>query len=310
MRQAIGIDIGGTKIAVGLVNELGQVQTERTLAMEPKLPPLATLDRIEQTIKELLAQAALRGSDLRGIGIGAPGPLDGPGGMITCPPNLPNWRQVPIVAELTYRLQVPVILANDANAAALGEKWIGAARNNDHFVCITLGTGIGAGIFLNGQLWHGASGNAAEIGHIMLNAQETTTCVCGQRGCFEWYASGTAIARQASQLLGQTVDTRTAFELYRSGQPAIVALITEVFQYIGAACVTLINLLDPEKIIIGGGVAAVGDPLFAAVRDYVGKYPLNPAGRQVSIVPAQLGAGAGVIGAASLILAEQQESVL
>lgn len=305
LRQAIGIDIGGTNVAVGLVDELGQVKAQQTLAMDQSLAPLAMLDKIEAIINSLLEQAAITYKNLSGIGIGAPGPLDVHAGIITCPPNLPNWRQVPIVAELAQRFGIPVALDNDANAATLGEKWVGAAQANNHFVCMTIGTGIGAGIFVNGKLLQGATGNAAEVGHMMLNPNTEGTCACGQKGCFEWYASGTAIARRASALLGQTVSARETFDSYLSGQPTTVSLVEETFQYIGTACVTLINLLDPEKIIIGGGVAEVGEPLFAVVRDYVSKYALNPAGRQVSIVPAGLRTNAGIIGAASLILCNE-----
>ena len=306
LRQAIGIDIGGTNIAVGLVDETGKVRAQQTLAMDHSVAPLVMIDRIEDLATGLMQQGTLTNVSLSGIGIGAPGPLDVHAGLITCPPNLPKWRQVPIVAEFEQRFGVPVALANDANAATLGEKWVGAAQGNNHFVCMTIGTGIGAGIFLNGVLLHGATGNAGELGHIMLNPNTERTCVCGQKGCFEWYASGTAIARRASVLLGQTLTAREVFDLYKSGQAAIVSLVEEVFHYIGAACVTLINLLDPEKIIIGGGVAEIGEPLFAVVRDYVSKYPLNPAGRQVEIAPAGLRTNAGIIGAASLILCNQQ----
>ncbi len=305
MRQAIGIDIGGTNVAVGLVDELGRVKAQRSMAMDQKLAPLAMLDKIEAIANSLLEQVGIDRRDLSGIGIGAPGPLDAYAGIITCPPNLPNWRQVPIVAELGRRFEVPVALANDANAATLGEKWVGAAQANKHFVCMTIGTGIGAGIFVNGKLLQGATGNAAEVGHMMLNPNTEGICACGQKGCFEWHASGTAIARKASALLGQTVSAREVFDLYLSRQPTVVPLVEETFQYIGAACVTLINLLDPEKIIIGGGVAEVGEPMFAVVRDYVSKYALNPAGHQVSIVPAGLRTNAGIIGAASLILCDE-----
>jgi len=305
LRQAIGIDIGGTNVAVGLVDASGRVQAQQTIAMDQELPPLDMIAKIGSLIAQLLDQAGITSQELSGIGIGAPGPIDAHRGIITCPPNLPNWRQVPIVAQLERRFGVPVALANDANAATLGEKWVGAAQENNHFVCMTIGTGIGAGFFLNGQLLQGATGNAAELGHIVLNPNTEENCTCGQKGCFEWHASGTAIARKASALLGRRVTAQEVFELYRSGQPAIVPLVEEVFHYIGVACVTLVNLLEPEKIIIGGGVAQAGAPLFAYVRKYVSKYPLNPGSRQVHIVPAGLRTNAGIIGAASLILCQQ-----
>jgi glucokinase len=193
------------------------------------------------------------------------------------------------------------VLENDATAAALAEKWVGAARSAEHFVYITISTGIGAGIYSHGRLLTGATGNAGDIGHMVIDPA-SGICNCGQRGCFEYVASGTAIAREASSLLGRQVAAKEAFELALTGQdPAMEKLVHRVFDYIGIGCVTLINTFDPELLVIGGGVSQVGAPLFEAVSDYIMRNALNPSGRNTPVVPAALQQDAGLIGAAALV---------
>ncbi len=219
--------------------------------------------------------------------------------MITNPPNLQNWRDVPVVEQIQDHFTVPVLFENDATAATLAEKWLGAGVANDDFIYLTVSTGIGAGIFSQGKLMSGARGNAGDVGHIVIDPAYGQ-CVCGQFGCFEMIASGTAIARLGSEAVGKTLTTKEVFTLYHKGDAAIVALIEKTFEKIGAGCVSLINLFDPEKIVIGGGVSKVGEPLFSAVQQYVSQYALNPSGRSTEIVPAVLDQDAGFIGAAAL----------
>jgi glucokinase len=252
-------------------------------------------------VDKLVAEAGLAVPAVKGIGIGAPGPLDTKKGIIAEPPNLRDWWGFPIVDSLKRYYSVPITFENDATAAALAERWVGAGRETDHFVYMTVSTGIGAGIFSHGRLITGATGNAGDIGHIVIDAS-VGTCPCGQKGCLEYIASGTAIARMASELVGHEVSSKEAFELAFSGENAAVKeLVDRVFRYIGVGCVTMINTLDPELVIIGGGVSQVGAPLFDAVTDYIQKHALNPSGRRTRVVPAGLSQDAGLIGAAALI---------
>jgi glucokinase len=191
-------------------------------------------------------------------------------------------------------------MENDATAAALAEKWLGAAQDSDHFIFITISTGIGAGIYLHGKLLTGSTGNAGDAGHMIVDPAGGV-CPCGQAGCWEWIASGTAITRQATELLGRDVTSKEAFELAAQGNSQMSELINRAFTYIGMGCVSLINVLDPNKIVIGGGVSQVGEPLFKAVQTYVSNHALNPSGRQTEIVPAKLQQDAGLIGATALI---------
>ncbi|AWB45233.1 transcriptional regulator [Paenibacillus sp. CAA11] len=300
MSYAIGIDIGGTKTAIGLVNEQGQISAKVTIPTDPAISPSEMVVRIADSAKSLIQDSGVKAEQISGIGIGAPGPLDTAQGRIACPPNLPAWRNFPIVDELAKHFSYPIRFENDATAATLAEKWIGAAQDAEHFVFITISTGIGAGIYMHGKLITGASGNAGDVGHLVIDPT-AGHCVCGQDGCWEYIASGTAIARQASELLDREVTTKEAFDLAAQGEPAIRELVDRVFRYIGIGCVTLINTLDPQKLVIGGGVSQVGDPLFQAVRAYVVEHALNPSGRSTPIIPAALQQDAGLIGAAALV---------
>jgi len=300
LSYAIGIDIGGTKTAIGLIGKDGEVWAKVSLPTDQTVGPEVMVDRMAAAIQDIITAQGIAESELLGIGVGAPGPLNTKEGKIAEPPNLRGWWNFPIVDSLKRYFSLPIRLENDATAAALAEKWLGAAKDADHFVFITISTGIGAGIYSHGKLLTGASGNAGDVGHIVVDPS-VGTCVCGQKGCWEFVASGTAVARQASALLGREVSSKEAFDLAAAGQPVIQELVAKVFENIGVGCVTLINTFDPEKLVIGGGVSQVGEPLFNAVRDYVSKYALNPSGRQTPIVPAALHQDAGLIGAAALI---------
>lgn len=301
MSYAIGIDIGGTKTAIGLVDSEGNVKDKLSLPTDQSVSPSEMVDRMASAVRQLADQAGLSIESLTGIGIGAPGPLNTKLGQISEPPNLRGWWGFPVVEAVKRHFDLPVFFENDATAAALAEKWIGAARNSQHFIYITISTGIGAGIYSHGRLITGASGNAGDVGHFVV-APEAGQCVCGQEGCWEFVASGTAIARQASELLGRPVSTKEAIDLAVSGDhPEMTALIERIFKYIGVGCVTLINTQDPEMLVLGGGVSQVGEPLFNAVKDYVSRYALNPTGRETRIVPAALSQDAGLIGAAALV---------
>ncbi|WP_127534578.1 ROK family protein [Paenibacillus kobensis] len=302
MQYAVGIDIGGTKTAIGLVDANGQALAKTTLPTNPSSPS-HMVDEIAAAANKLMEDSGVSASELLGIGIGAPGPLDTKRGIIAEPPNLRSWWGFPVVDSFRRHFDSHVKLAfeNDATAAALAERWIGAAKNADHYVYMTISTGIGAGIFSHGRLITGATGNAGDIGHIVIDPA-AGLCQCGQRGCFEYIASGTAIARMASELLGRPVTTKEAFELALSGSNAAAEeLVRRVFRYIGVGCVTMINTFDPELIVIGGGVSQVGAPLFDTVTDYIRHHALNPSGRETAVVPAALSQDVGLIGAAALI---------
>ncbi|MWC27657.1 ROK family protein [Paenibacillus sp. MMS18-CY102] len=301
MSYAIGIDIGGTKTAIGIVNSAGKVLAKTSLPTDQALSPAEMVDRIAEAARGLLSNQGLQQSSLLGIGIGAPGPLNTKLGIIAEPPNMRGWWGFPIVDAFKKHFDGKIIFENDATAAALAEKWAGAAQAAEHFIYITVSTGIGAGIYSHGRLITGATGNAGDIGHMAIDPA-AGTCVCGQQGCLEYVASGTAIARQASELRGRPVSSKEAFDLAFSGQDVrMEEIVNRAFRYIGIGCVSLINTFDPELLVIGGGVSQVGAPMFDAVTSYIRHNALNPSGRGTHVVPAALQQDAGLIGAAALI---------
>ncbi|PTL39106.1 ROK family protein [Alkalicoccus saliphilus] len=307
MNYSIGIDIGGTKTAVGLVTSEGTVLLEETLKTDQSVPPAEMCLRIINTADQLTAETGLDLSFMEGLGIIAPGPLNSKTGRILCPPNLPGWENFDIVNVFTSRYEFPVKLQNDANAAAEAEKWLGGAKDLHNFIYLTISTGIGGGIFAEGNLLEGRTGNAAEVGHMVMDPAYGT-CRCGQKGCFEWIASGTAIARRGSERFGKSLSSQEVVQLYMDGETAAVELMTDIFRNIGIGCVSLINLFDPEKIIIGGGVSNIGEPLFKEVRKYVKNNTLNPGSGEVEIEKSSLNFKSGVVAAASLIHRKKEKA--
>ncbi len=299
MNYSIGVDIGGTKVAIAIVNQNGEIMQGKVIPTDLTISAEKMITGICDEIKQLIAQSTVLEKEMIGIGIGAPGPLDSKNGMITCPPNLQTWRDIPIQQLVQQSFSIPVTLENDANAAALAEKWIGAGKGNDDFTYITVSTGVGSGIVADGKLLRGRKGNAGDIGHTVVDPS-FGQCACGQYGCLESIVSGTAIAKRGSEIMNEDLTSKEIFDLYAAWDSKIVDYIESVLRVLGVACVSIINTLDPEKIVIGGGVSKVGAPLFDSVQAYVNQYALNPTGRQTEIVPAQLGENAGVIGAAAL----------
>lgn len=299
MKYSIGVDIGGTKVAIAVVNEDGEVKTESVIPTNLMITPKEMIEVICKEIRKVINRSKVNENKIIGIGIGAPGPLDSRNGVITCPPNLTGWIDIPIQKIIRESFSFPVTLENDANAAALAEKWVGAAKDSDNFTYMTVSTGIGAGVIVEGKLLRGLKGNAGDIGHTVIDPS-FGKCTCGQRGCLEVIASGTAIARRGSEIIGKEISTKEVFDLYYEGNEQIVHLIDHVLTVLGMACVNIINTFDPEKIVIGGGVSKVGDLLFDSIRTYVKQYALNPIGRQTEIVPAKLDQNSGVVGAAAL----------
>lgn len=301
MSYAVGIDIGGTKTAIALADKTGVVLEKDVIPTDTSISPEKMIEVMMDHVDELLARCHKTIDDIDGIGIGVPGPIDLTKGEVAYAPNLPNWSNTPIVPIFSKRFSTRIVLANDANAAALGEKWLGAAKNSNHFIYMTISTGIGGGFFTDGKLFNGSKGNAAEVGHMVIE-YGGPVCGCGQKGCFEAVASGTAIAKHGSAIMGRTLTTKEVFDLYKNGDPKMVPYVEDVFTKIGTGVTNLINLLEPEMVVLGGGVTNVGEPLFAAVTKYVRENAISNSGKQTRIVPSELSQDTGVMGAAALIL--------
>lgn len=289
MRCGIGVDIGGTKIGVGICDTNGSVVGRN---VRPTGEPEAIIDQI----RELIQQTGISISEIDGIGVGSVGPLDIERGRITQPVNIPHWHEIPIVALLSETFSLPVRLDNDANAAALAEARFG--NRFEHFVYLTLSTGIGGGIVVNGRLYRGARGNAAEVGHMIL-VPDGPRCNCGKRGCLEALASGTAIGRRGQELLGlEQASAKLVFDRARSGDQKAKQIIDEAARYLGLGLANLMEIFNPNAIVVGGGMVKSWE-LFAkrVERTATAHAQINRA----PIRPTELGDEIGILGAAALV---------
>jgi glucokinase len=308
----LAIDLGGTKIMAALISHQGQVVAKEyhpTLAGEG---PQSVINRILSAIDHLLKVSNIDLSQLHSISIAAAGAVDVDRGLVTSSPNLPGWHNVPLRDMLNRKYKVKTFLINDASAGALGEHHFGAGRGVSNLIYLTVSTGIGGGIIINGRLYSGPSGSAGEIGHMTIDVNGPR-CSCGNIGCLEVLASGTAIAREAikrisqgeesslSQMAGGKIENITA-ELVgvvaRGGDGLAAEVISKAATYLGVGMVNLVNIFNPEMIIVGGGVAKIGELLLEPARQVVRERAFKLPAEAVCIVPAQLGEDAGVLGAA------------
>jgi len=310
MSLTIGVDVGGTKIAAGVVDEQGNV-----LAQARRDSPATDSSAIEDAVAELVRELS-QGRQVEGVGVAAAGFIDGQRSTVLFAPNL-AWRDEPLKAELETRTGLPVVVENDANAAAWGEFRFGGGANVDDMLMVTVGTGVGGGIVMNSELQRGAFGIAAEIGHMRV-VPNGRACPCGNRGCWEQYASGTALVRETKAAAGQNPEAARALIEYVGGDVESIAgpIITTVAQdgdvfarrqlallgtHLGEGAATLTAVLDPAIIIVGGGVSHAGalllQPMKQALRDNLPGKDLRPP---PDVELAQLGNQAGLIGAADL----------
>ena len=314
MSYAIGVDVGGTKILAGIVDEVGAISNLVRIDT-PARDSAATVDAIVRAVQELLGSAA-PGQVIGSVGIGVAALVDADRSTVVFAPNL-GWEMVRLGADVSARVDLPVVVENDANAAAWGEFRHGAGRELDDAVVITVGTGIGGGLILGGRLRRGAHGMAAEIGHMTV-VPEGRVCGCGRRGCWEQYASGSALVRIAREYaadrrgdahlllsLGdgtpEGIRGRHVTEAARRGDPVALSAFAEVGSWLGHGMADLTAALDPEGYIIGGGVSDAGELLVGAARARHEELVSAYGGRPVpSVVIASLGNDAGVVGAADL----------
>ena len=318
MRFVLGIDIGGTNLVVGSVSEDGTriVAT----ASEPTHAEAGATDVLERLVR--LAERAIAatkkeiaGAEILGVGVGAPGPLDTKRGIVLLTPNL-GWVNLPLRQIIHDRLGLPAALDNDANCAVLGEWWVGAARGARHAIGITIGTGIGGGLILDGKLYHGASDVAGEIGHTTIDT-EGRRCKCGNYGCLEAYASGPNIALRAVEeieagavsrlpsLVGgdlSKVTAQTVYQAAQDGDDLALEVVNDTARFLGVGIGNLLNVFNPEAVVVCGGVTLAGDHLFVPLRREVARRAFKPAVTACRIVPGELAGTAGVYGAAKAFL--------
>src|SRR5450432_443463 len=309
---SIGVDIGGTKVAAGVVDAAGGIQTQSRKPMVANGAAAAGLASVTSAIDSLTAMDGNGNGRLLGIGICSPGPLDPISGVVINPPNLPCWRNFPLASKVSEVYGLPVKVDNDANAAALAETLWGAGRGHRSVFYATIGTGIGTGIVMDGHIYHGRTGAAGEGGHMTIDF-DGVPCVCGKRGCIETLASGPAIARAALAQLAANPKQRSAIldlaggdinavtsemvgQACEIGDPIAKAVLERTVGYLAVWLGNIVDLLEPEVIIIGGGVAAMLDPFFSKIRDRLPSCCLSPRCREIPLVRAFYGAEAGIAG--------------
>lgn len=318
-KQCIVMDLGGTNIRVAVADEALRLHGRMSEPVALSLGPDGVIAQMARLARQSVGESGTDRAGVTGVVIGAPGPLNARTGTLLSPPNLTGFKEVPLRARLEAELGVPVKVINDANAAALGEFQFGAGRGYRNLVYLTISTGIGGGVVIEGQVLEGTSGSAGEIGHTTID-RHGPTCLCGNVGCLEVIASGTAIARQFSErlaagepsLVRDWLDGRapTAEDVARAahlGDPLASAVFQDAAVAIGLGVVSCIHIFNPQVIVIGGGVSKAGDMLFDTVRDVVSRHAMPVPRADVRVVPAELGDDVGLMGAA---VAAQQDTLV
>lgn len=316
MAKRIGIDVGGTNVKIALVDDNGKIIYSNSVPTYAKMGYEYTVNNIKQAIKDLMKETNTTPSDIEGIGFDFPGQVDCKTGVVKLAPNIPGWVNVPIAQMIEDEFHIPTRIDNDVRCAALGELKFGAGRGCENFICITVGTGIGSGIVINGKVVRGATNAAGELGHIKLQMNGGPICGCGDTGCLEAFASGPAIVAMAQEYIkggkstkfremaaveGGEITPYMVAKAAEEGDPVAKRIFEIVGEYIGIGLTSVINLLNPERVIIGGGVAESGELLLGPIRKTIKERAMVVAGNAVEILPAQLGNSAGVIGASMLI---------
>lgn len=313
-KYRIGVDVGGTNVKIALVDFDGKIIYSNTVPTRAEMGYEAGVNNIKQAIKELMQETSANAKTIEAIGFGLPGQIDYKEGLVKNLPNIPGWVNIPLAKIMEEEFSIPTRLDNDVRCAALGELNFGAGKGCENLICITVGTGIGSGIVLNGKLVRGAANAAGEIGHIKMQMTGGPLCGCGDYGCFEAYASGPAIVTMAKEYIsgGKSAKYKemapdgiiTPYLVAQAalqGDAVSIQIFKQMGKIIGTGLASVVNLLNPQKIIIGGGVADAGDILLEPIRQTILDRAMPIQGQSVEVVPAQLANSAGVIGASLLI---------
>jgi glucokinase len=312
-RFAIGVDLGGTNLRVAAINENGGLFDQVNLLTEVEKGREDVVDRLSSGILQLVERWK-NVYQLAGIGVGIPGIIRMKDGVLVASPNLPGWENFNIRAQIARRLNSPFYLENDANAAALGEKWIGSGKACDHLCFLTMGTGIGGGLILNGKIWHGVAGMAAELGHVTIYPNGRP-CKCGSQGCLEAYAAASAVVIAAKEHLeagkaspglreaaasGKTLTSALIYQLARQGDASSVAVFQEVGRALGIAIANFTNIFDIDIFVLGGGAVDAWDAFEKSMFEEVPKRSYIFRNDPRRILKSHLGNQAGIFGAAYL----------
>ncbi len=322
VRWMIGVDVGGTKVAAGFVNSCGEMGEHLRVAMNPRGTAEEGFAAVTSALDGLLRQGGLSKGTEFPIGICAPGPLDPRTGVVLNPPNVPCWRDFPLAAEIQRRYGVSARVDNDANAAALAETLWGSGKGYGNVFYGCIGTGIGAGIIFDGKIFHGRTGSAAEGGHVSIDYRGPR-CNCGKRGCIEALASGTAIARRAREAIAANSQRGGGLLALAGGSAAAIRsemvaraadagdelareILSETIEYLAVWLGNIVDLLEPQVMILGGGVAEMLRPHFQEIQARMKNWCVNARHDEIALVPAHYGENSGIAGGAALCCIERK----
>ncbi|HHP51299.1 MAG TPA: ROK family protein [Moorella mulderi] len=304
----LGMDLGGTAIKMGIVDKKGQIQAHLQEGTKVEGGARGVLEQMAGLVEKLLGSAGVKKEDIQAAGLGVPGAVDPERGRVILAPNL-SWRDYPLKEEVEAVLSLPVVIENDAHMAALGEMWQGAGREYSSFLLVTVGTGIGSGMILQGRIWRGSLEYGAELGHVKM-MENGPLCRCGGRGCLETLASASAMVRRFKEKLSwgrasrlgdsPSLGLREIIEAGREGDKLCREVLEEGARHLARALANVALTLGPEAIILGGGPAEAGDLFLSPIREYFREYMGTWLLRSLPLIPAQLGNRAGIIGAAYL----------
>jgi len=315
-KYIVGVDIGGTKILAALALRNGKIIKTISLPTQAEKGKAVSLNNVKKAIRMVLSQTKTPLSRISAIGVGAPGPMLYKQGIIINPPNLPGWKKVNLRKILQREFRKPVFIDNDANAAALAEFRFGAGRGTKNMVYLTISTGIGGGIIIDKKLYRGGIGGAGEIGHMIIQINGPK-CGCGNRGCLEALASGKAMAELARELVKinkrsliyklaegkiKKITAITIEKASKARDRLALSIINEIGRRLGTGIANIINILEPDKVVIGGGLSSIGKPLFTSIRKTAKELSLEPGRSSTKIVPAKFKREAGIRGAVALCL--------
>ena len=314
--HVVGIDIGGTKLAAVVADKDGNILQKVRNPTESEKGPRHAVQLLLEMVAEVLDLAGLRRENISGIGVSCGGPLDTKTGIIYSPPNLPGWDALPLKEMIESELHIPTVIENDANASALAEARFGGGRGYDYVLYMTMSTGIGGGIVANGEIYHGANDSAGEVGHQIL-LPDGPLCGCGQHGCLEALCSGPSIARRAQQAIADQPHTKIltladgemdsvrsehVLQAAGDGDALAIALVEETAYYMGWGIANLVNILNPQIVLLGTIAVAAGDLLLDPIRRTVTEMAMQRPLETVKIMPAELGDSIGDLAAISLVI--------
>jgi glucokinase len=309
----VGLDVGGTTMKAGVVDDSARVLGAQSLPTEAHLGQEHGLERMCETIRQAVTRSGLRLDQIAAIGVATPGTMDIPGGLILDPPNLKPWRNVPVRQYVHDAFGLPTAFQNDANAAAYGEYWAGAGKGTNSLVLFTLGTGIGCGIIVNDHVLEGEHSHGAEVGHMIIELTNPRQCGCGRWGCLEAYASATAVVKRALDALARDHGASALHAvLHRQGEltsrdifdaaPADALaeqIVEDTALYLAVGATNMMHTIDPNMVVFAGGMIAAGEAFLERIRRHVNRLAFPVPAQQTQIRYAQLGGDAGFIGAAA-----------